>query len=274
MAIGDGDLDLLIWLRQGGHLPHPGPMIEIGAQQSHFYDDNRLRRIADAFDVDHGVITSVERPENTGGPPTLSPDAPLSRPFWEWLGFRYASIDYNGTPGAVPLDLNYESIPRRMRGRYDLVTNYGTTEHVANQLNAFKVIHELTAPGGLMLHNLPAQGFCGHGLVNYNLKFFWMLARSNEYQWVYVDYLATDLGYGLPRDIIDSITPLASRQRALGTNVFDAAIFVVLRKRRDAPYVAPLDVDPDAKPPNRALAERYWTVFGRPPPRRRWWRRD
>jgi hypothetical protein len=39
-----------------------------------------------------------------------------------------------------------------------------------------------------MLHNLPLQGHLRHGLFNYNPKFFWMLARSNAYREIYVDY--------------------------------------------------------------------------------------
>ena len=77
-----------------------------------------------------------------------------------------------------------DQVPEGCRGKYRLVTNYGTTEHVANQLNAFKIIHDLTAVGGLMVHSVPAQGMFCHGLVNYNPKFFWMLARSNGYKWL------------------------------------------------------------------------------------------
>ena len=39
-----------------------------------------------------------------------------------------------------------------------MVTNFGTTEHIANQLQSFKIIHDLAAPGALMLHVVPAGG--------------------------------------------------------------------------------------------------------------------
>jgi hypothetical protein len=77
------------------------------------------------------------------------------------------------------LDLNYDEVPAENRGRYDLVTNFGTTEHVVNQLNAFKIIHDLTAPGGVMIHELPAQGQIDHGFFAYNPKFFHKLELSN-----------------------------------------------------------------------------------------------
>ena len=72
-------------------------------------------------------------------------------------------------------------MPAEFVGRYDVVTNFGTTEHVANQLQSFKIIHDLAAAGALMLHVLPAGGTPNHGLVSYNPKFFWMLGRSNGY---------------------------------------------------------------------------------------------
>jgi hypothetical protein len=37
-----------------------------------------------------------------------------------------------------------------------------------------------------MIHNVPTQGLFMHGLVNYNPKFFWMLARSNGYKWLHM----------------------------------------------------------------------------------------
>jgi hypothetical protein len=208
--MGAGDLDLLIRLRQEGYFTDPGAIIEIGAQQltNHFFDDARLRLIADLFHADPtGIARLGHADSDRHGPQDLPSSAPLARPFWEWLGFRYATIDIDGSPDSIPLDLNYDSAPKSAIGRFNLVTNFGTTEHVANQLNAFKVIHELTAPGGIMVHNLPTQGFTNHGLINYNMKFFWMLARSNYYEWLFSDYSLDDAPYALRQDIVDAIIP-------------------------------------------------------------------
>ena len=80
-----------------------------------------------------------------GDLPHLDSKAPPARHFWQWLGFEYAAIDIDGSPGSIPLDLNYDRIPTQAKGKYGLVSNFGTTEHVANQLNAFEIIHDLTA---------------------------------------------------------------------------------------------------------------------------------
>lgn len=49
----------------------------------------------------------------------------------------------------IPLDLSYDRGPLRWRKSTILVANFATTEHVANQLNAFRVIRDLTKPGGM-----------------------------------------------------------------------------------------------------------------------------
>jgi SAM-dependent methyltransferase len=274
MAIGAGILKTLIRLRLAGHIQKTGAVIEIGAQQlaNHFFDQTWLSRIGEQFSVDPSVIRRIARPgSDRRGGRKLPVDAPPARLFWEWLGFEYAAIDIDGSPGSIPLDLNYDGAPRSVHGHYDVVTNFGTTEHVANQLNAFEVIHDLTAPGGIMLHNLPTQGNCDHGLVNYDAKFFWMLARSNSYEWLYVDYIGDGPPHDLPQDVIDWVTPYRPEfaERAMTLQVTDAGIIVALRKARDIAFVPPLDVDTGTKPPNRTFAERYWTVFGATPPKRR-----
>jgi hypothetical protein len=44
-----------------------------------------------------------------------------------------------------------------------LTTNHDTSEHILDQRNTFKVIHDFTAPGGLMLHALPFTVHLEHG---------------------------------------------------------------------------------------------------------------
>jgi hypothetical protein len=180
-----------------------------------------------------------------------------------WLGFDYASIDIDGSPGSIPLDLNYDDVPPEAKGGYDLVTNFGTTEHVANQLNAFKIIHDLTAPGGIMIHHVPTQGMFNHGLVNYNFKFFWMLARSNGYNVAEAQFFGGNVQYFLPDNIVDflALTHPVSAKMAGGFTAADAGIQIVLRKSFEIPFVAPIDVPTGTHTDDARLRRRYWTVF-------------
>src|SRR5271154_6877868 len=176
MGIGVEDLDLLLRLREEGYIPDRASVMEIGAQQlanNFLKAREKIEKAGQQFGTSEASPLVPPNPTYIvhGEVEHLGAAAPPARDFWRWLGLDYASVDIDGSPGSVPLDLNYDDVPKSAVGKFDLVTNFGTTEHVANQLNAFKVIHDLTALGGVMWHHLPAQGMLNHGLVNYNPKF-------------------------------------------------------------------------------------------------------
>jgi len=271
MALGSDTIDLLILLRRKGFLPaQNAAVLEIGAQQlaQSFIEARELLANAQReFSVQAACPVAARENTSTyvvhGSLKHLDAAAPMARDFWQWLGFAYASIDIDGSPGSIPLDLNFDDVPATAKGRHHLVTNFGTTEHVANQLNAFKIIHELTAPGGVMWHILPSQGMYNHGLVNYNPKFFWMLARSNGYEVVYMDYGSYGASYALPQNIVDFVSGFRPDISKRGQDYMaaDSRLVVMLRKTYDIPYVPPLDVPTGAQVDNAVLKERYWTVF-------------
>ncbi len=267
MALGSDAIELVIRLRAQGYIAAAAAVAEIGAQQlanTFLAARDRLDRAGALF----GATAACPLPEPTpthivhGSLEHLSEAAPPARDFWRWLGLRYAAIDFGPGSGNLPLDLNCDRVPRGARAAYRLVTNFGTTEHVANQCNAFNIIHDLTALGGVMLHHVPMQGHLNHGLVNYNPKFFWMLARSNGYRMVHANMVADATCYRLPLNIADEMRPFACDidARLDGYRATDVHLVVVLQKVFDTPYVAPLDV-PTGTRPSKALAERYWSVF-------------
>lgn len=102
-----------------------------------------------------------------------------AKPYFEARGVRHVSIDINGQDGALPLDLN-EELPDL--GQFDLVTNYGTSEHIKDQYQVFRNVHNLTRIGGMMVHAVPCYDFWPfHGLYGYRDGFFKHLALANEY---------------------------------------------------------------------------------------------
>ena len=98
----------------------------------------------------------------------------------------YLAIDLHGTEHSIKFDLNNEYKGKK---KYDVVTNIGTAEHIFNQFNVFKTIHNSTKPGGLIFHQLPGQGYYDHGFYNYQPTFFFDLAQANDYSiigfWMY-----------------------------------------------------------------------------------------
>jgi hypothetical protein len=268
VGIGVEIVEMFTSLRKGGYLPTPSKVIEIGAQQlanSLLEARSSVNALGLLFDATGTAPLGSPMQTHTvhGDLEALSPQAPAARELYEWLGFRYSAIDIDGSQGSIPLDLNYDEVPAPERGKYQLVTNFGTTEHVTNQLNAFKIIHELTNQAGIMIHVLPAQGFFNHGLVNYNPKFFWLLARSNHYKVVHQNISVGSAQYGLPQNIIDTIAPFSSDigLRVRDYKASDCGVLFILQKQFDMPFVAPIDVPTGSTTDIPALRKRYWTVF-------------
>ena len=267
MGTGWREFDLVVRLKNEGYIS-TGAIVEIGAQQLSndvLRNREKLRQLGQAF----GIADTISLPGPTesvllhGNLEHLDSGAPPARELWKWLGFDYTAIDVDGSPGSIPLDLNFDEVPSELKKRFQLVTNFGTTEHVANQLQAFKIVHDLTARGGVMIHHLPSQGYLNHGLMNYNMKFFWMLARSNGYKWIYNDFTLSNEPYDLPKNISDTVRPFEESidQRAQAYRALDCGISVAMQKVFDIAFVPPIDINTGTVVRDKKLKRRYWTVF-------------
>jgi SAM-dependent methyltransferase len=107
--------------------------------------------------------------------------------YFESLGMIYTSIDWNGRDDALKLDL---SEPINI-GQFDVVTNYGTSEHIRDNDQCFKNIHNLCRKGGIMIHNLPKEGhWLKHRAVytRYTIEFFEELIKKYDYEKIDLRY--------------------------------------------------------------------------------------
>jgi hypothetical protein len=120
------------------------------------------------------------------------------------------------------------------------------TEHVANQDNAFRVIHDLTRRDGIMFHEVPAHGVMAHGLISYDQKFFWHLCRENEYAVIKLDMRRCGTA-PIPSNVINS-------NASFGGSVISPEaipifrIYAIRKKLHDRPFRTPLDL---GSPPKR-----------------------
>lgn len=108
----------------------------------------------------------------------------------DWYGARgvrkVVSIDLNGQDGALTHDLDYP-IPKDLHAKFDLVTNYGTGEHVNDQYSFFRNCHDACKSNGVMIHLLLHEGFLpGHGRYYYSQETTFRLARMCSYRLVYL----------------------------------------------------------------------------------------
>jgi hypothetical protein len=195
-------------------------------------------------------------------------DAEYAKNFFEKLGYKYECIDIDGSLGAYPLDLNFDKVPMHFYNEFHLVTNAGTTEHIANQDNSFKMIHDLTKVGGYMYHNLPFQGNENHCLLNYNPKFFWMLARSNDYKWIYFNLFPSKEKHKIIKDILNNIkndlgveVEDNNKARLENLELIDVQVIVIFQKITDQKYVSPVDVLTGTRTKFKYLKDVYRNCF-------------
>lgn len=103
---------------------------------------------------------------------------------------RYESIDGNGQ-GTILHDLN---LPLRGIGTFDLVTDWGTGEHVFNQLQVWQTMHSLTKVGGFMGVIRPEQGYPGHCFYRTDECVFRDVAAANGYRIVKLERIGAKRG--------------------------------------------------------------------------------
>ena len=181
MAISAIEYALFRNMRQQDVLELGLDVLELG--QANWYGDIPL----DIFMRDISMFAaSSSKDQLIEDVKTLQDKKPISFSFdiaeiW-WKAFvqpkSLTAIDFNGTEKALKIDLNH---PISLPQKYGLVTNFGTAEHVFNIGQVFKSIHEVTLPGGLMIHGLPFLGWIEHGFYNVNPTCYWDLADANNY---------------------------------------------------------------------------------------------
>ena len=139
-------------------------------------------------------------------------------------------------------------MPAQFADAFDLVVNTGTTEHIANQDNAFRVIHDLARKGGVTYHEVPA-GMTDHGLINYNPRFFWKMRDANDYEVLSMKVCASD-EEPVPPHVQENNERFGGGESLGLSHLTPISIRVSFRKRNRQPFASPLDL-PDEMMPGR-----------------------
>ncbi len=102
--------------------------------------------------------------------------------FFHWLGFdEVKALDYSDYEGAeILVDLN-KPIDTRQIGKFDIVYNGGTLEHVYNVPQAMIDIGSLLKDEGIVIHDVPAANFSNHGFYTFSPTFFDDYYKANGY---------------------------------------------------------------------------------------------
>lgn len=248
-------MGLLQMMHGGGLFSDIKRVVDIGSQEIHF-----ATRDTSSYpyrEIIRTTISALGGPQITDEELSSLSNRASAGDFFKYVGLEYKSIDADGWYGE-PFDLNLDDVREEDRGSFCLCINGGTTEHLIDQSNAFRVIHDLTRPGGLMVHTVPFLASVDHGFFNYNPNFFWALARFNSYEvlglWVQPVGCASLIPWNddlkkflrMPDNLSDSI-----------------AMYCLLRKIHDTEFCIPFQSDYEEAQDPGNLARYNYSVDGR-----------
>ncbi len=144
-----------------------------------------------------------------------SPTITSLEQFPKEFGVDMETWDILGCQNSKVVDLR-KAVPKSEHLKYDVVTDFGTTEHVdGNYYQARKNIHDVCRVGGLMIHETPLTGhWIGHGHNYLTTNFYNQLANAIKYE-----VLELTIEY------------------AMGNTTDGGLVVCVLRKTEDLPFV-------------------------------------
>jgi SAM-dependent methyltransferase len=228
MGVGAKNLEQIMLLTERGLLPAGGAICDIGASE---LQGAAIPEGIRSF-LDYYARAGAGRASQDVAPEVL--EALANRGFLGDLmilaGFEYKALDIFQAPNTILFDLNAHEPGPALVGRFDLVLNFGTTEHVVNQYLALRTIYDLLKVGGVAYHDLPMSGFSGHGYFKYDPQLFVDLARANAAE-VVIDRLTA--GHEAPQP--------SRLARGAQVSWRDYGVEFAMRRTQAAPMRLPLE---------------------------------
>jgi SAM-dependent methyltransferase len=207
-------------------------------------------------------------------PPGESPRAFMRRfadgppwfadPYLRVLGAREVrALDVSGYEGAdIVHDLN-EPVPEELEGRFDLVFDGGSLEHVFDVPAALRNYMRMVRPGGRLIVATMANNHCGHGFYQLSPElFFRALSEPSGYRVERLHLAGEELDFSRPLAGVSVLydtsaggrwavaDPEAVRERVLLRG--RGGVVLLVEARRVA------DVEPLAQPPQQSDYEPLW----------------
>ena len=103
-------------------------------------------------------------------------------------GCEVIAIDLDGQQKARRFDLCRPVTPEMLGGPCDMITNYGTTEHVEDQAQCWASIHALLKVDGRLVSTVPAPGaYPRHGIWYPPPDWYAEFAQLNGYEVIHLE---------------------------------------------------------------------------------------
>jgi hypothetical protein len=178
MGLGLSQLQVNLELYKNGFFSKTNNIIELGSQEIKVSSED-LSTLFKSLKIEGDLVNQFLKKN-------LYPEKCLSsKHFYECLGiYDYKCVDISGEHNSIDFDLNYPlekaELSERLKGHFDLVTDYGSSEHVFNNVEAFKTMHDLCKQNGLII--ISQAIFGGNGYYHYDNSFFDGIALFNNYE--------------------------------------------------------------------------------------------
>jgi len=88
------------------------------------------------------------------------------------------SFDINGENNSICINLS-DYISNEYKNKFDIITNFGTTEHVKNQYICWKNIFDMTKTDGIVISEIPKKGhWGGHCKYYFDEESFYSMSKD------------------------------------------------------------------------------------------------
>lgn len=142
--------------------------------------NSKLKQLLDKLTPKQTVLELGNKRNPNNGPPF--------RIWYEEQGLKYMCIDWNEKDGCLPLNLTKPINVKLIEGPFDIVTNFGTTEHVSNQQACWMNVHNFLKVGGKLISHTPVgPNWETHGFWHPSLEWYKELAQLNEYKIEFIE---------------------------------------------------------------------------------------
>jgi hypothetical protein len=151
-----------------------------------------------------------------------------AEPFLKWLGATAAdSMDANSYEGSTVIhDLNFP-IPETLKGKYSVVIDGGSLEHVFNFPVAIKNCMDMIQPGGYFIAFSPANNHFGHGFYQFSPELFYrVFSAKNGFRMMKM-YMCFEKRNSSIYEVAD---PQDVKERVNMTNKLGTYLFVIAQK--------------------------------------------
>ncbi len=113
-----------------------------------------------------------------------NPDDDYSETFFKKLGFDTVdSMDVSDFENASIIHDLSTDLPKKLERKFDMVYDGGTCEHIFELPTAYRNIHKMLKPGGVLIGHSPCNGWVNHSFYQINPEMvygFWEATMGYE----------------------------------------------------------------------------------------------